>query len=184
MDSLYDEDDEDTLDDTLDDIRAALRHSILVPTDWDGHIEVIPGFTQSDGYNCGVYVLLHAYFWIFHSEGLHPKEINWNRFESAIPNLVENFRKYIAAILITGTIDNYFHGTRLHTINNPSPPINPTSTNQGSMDDFLTPPQQDDDEEAQTTPPHRPSTSRRRASAKQNRRKIRKRRENSDISNA
>ena len=36
----------------------ALQHSVLVPPDWDEHIHIIPGFSQTDGYNCGVYVLL------------------------------------------------------------------------------------------------------------------------------
>ena len=177
MDSLYDEDDEDT----INDIRSTIRDSILVPDDWDGHITIIPGLQQSDSYNCGVYVLLHAYFWIFHSEALHPKDINWDRFERAIPHLIEKFRKYIAAILITGSIENYFQGTQLHTINNPNPPTDPTHTNQRSLDDFVTRQSQDDTTDA-PPPPSRPTTTSRRHTKAQ-RRKIRKRHEKSDISN-
>jgi len=152
MDSILNDDEA-----TINDIRNALQQSVLAPPDWDEHIHIIPGFSQTDGYNCGVYVLLHAYFWIFHPEGLHPKDINWRLFEDAIPNLVEKFRAHLAAILVTGTVINYFQGTRMHLINNPNPPVDPTETTQTSIADFLTPPSADEDNDNDQTP-SQPST--------------------------
>lgn len=137
---------------TINDIRNALRHSVLVPPDWDEHIHIIPGFSQTDGHNCGVFVLLHAYFWIFHPDGLHPKDINWHLFENSIPDLITKFRAHLAAILVTGTVINYFQGTRMHLINNPNPPIDPTRTDQTSIADFFTPPDADDDSDDDQTP--------------------------------
>ena len=50
MDSLQDED-----------TRDAIKDSILVPDDWDGEITALHGFTQTDGWNCGAFVLLSSY---------------------------------------------------------------------------------------------------------------------------
>ena len=146
MDSLQDED-------TVEEIRTTLTGSVLVPEEWDGSILSLTGFSQPAGCDSGVNALLHAYFWIYHNDGLHPKDINWHQFELAIPNLVPRFRLYLAAILTTGTVENMFQGTLLHTINNPNPPTDPTRTNQHAITDFFTPPAADDEEEEPPTPP-------------------------------
>ena len=86
--------------DQLDAIRNTPAH--WIHPHGPKHFDPTKGFIQRDGHNCGVFLLIHAYVYLFHPR---PHQYQWTHQP---PHIVHNFRHFIITCFRTNCIPNLF----------------------------------------------------------------------------